>query len=51
MLVLVVYPLLGKGYRYSIRRGSGLFIVSQAFGDASNQIISETPSYAFLISL
>jgi hypothetical protein len=38
--MLVAYPLPGKGYRYPIRRGSGLFISSTAFGDASNQIIS-----------
>ena len=40
-----------RGNRYSIRRGSGLFIVYKAFGDASNQITSETPSYAFLVSI
>ena len=34
-LMLVAYPLPDKGYRYSIRRGSGLFISCQAFGDAS----------------
>lgn len=33
--MLVVYPLPGKGHRYSIRRGSGLFILCQVFGDTS----------------
>lgn len=36
--MLVVYPLPDKGYRYSIRRGSGLFISCKAFGDASVKI-------------
>lgn len=38
--MLVAYPLPGKGYRYTIRRGSGLFITFKAFGDASIEIIS-----------
>ena len=33
--MLVAYPLPDKGHRYTIRRGSGLFISCQAFGDAS----------------
>lgn len=37
-LMLVAYPLPDKGYRYPIRRGSGLFICSLAFGDASLKI-------------
>lgn len=36
--MLVAYPLPDKGYRYTIRRGSGLFILCQAFGDASEEI-------------
>lgn len=27
-----------RGYRYTIRRGSGLFILCQAFGDASEEL-------------
>lgn len=38
--MLVVYPLPDKGYRYPIRRGSGLFITFRAFGDASIEIFS-----------
>lgn len=48
--MLVAYPLPDKGYRYPMRRGSGLFISSMAFGDASNQIISRiVPRFFFLI--
>lgn len=36
--MLVAYPLPDKGYRYTIRRGSGLFILYRAFGDASEKI-------------
>lgn len=37
-LMLVVYPLPPLGTRYPDRRGSGLFILNQAFGDASVEI-------------
>lgn len=36
--MLVAYPLPDKGYPYTIRRGSGLFILYRAFGDASEKI-------------
>lgn len=46
--MLVAYQFPGKGYRYPIRRGSGLFISSMAFGDASNQITSRiVPRFFF----
>lgn len=46
--MLVAYPLPDKGYRYPIRRGSGLFITFMAFGDASNQITSRiVPRFFF----
>ena len=37
-----------RGYRYPIRRGSGLFIFFRAFGDASNSVCSKSSSHAFL---
>jgi|GEM_PF-5315121 len=50
--MLVAYPLPGKGgYRYPIRRGSGLFITFKAFGDASIEIISRiVPRFSFFIT-
>ena len=36
--MLVAYPLPDKGNRYTVRRGSGLFISCWAFGDASCKI-------------
>lgn len=40
--MLVAYPLPDKGYRYPIRRGSGLFITLKAFGDASIEVCSKS---------
>ena len=47
-LMLVAYPLPDKGYRYPIRRGSGLFITFKAFGGASIEIFSRiVPRFSF----